>query len=125
MTTVDFGAVLLLLSSQYSWQRLLQLSSRPTVHGAECVSLCFCFFFHLRFLFQGKSAFGICSKMNFRIHTVKENVNRGVLLNLNGSVSFKNSSHVIVSVFKMNNCANSAFLFHCSVFSLGGNFLAR
>ena len=40
--------------------------------------------------------FGVCFKMNFRIHTIKEKLDRGILLNLKGSVHFKNLSHIIV-----------------------------
>lgn len=43
--------------------------------------------------------FGMSFKMNFGIHTTKEKLNRGVLLNLKGSMHFKNSSHVTVPFF--------------------------
>ena len=39
--------------------------------------------------------------MNFRIHTIKEELNKGILLDLNGSMPFKNSRHINISFSKM------------------------
>ena len=38
--------------------------------------------------------------MNFRIHTIKEELNKGILLDLNESMPFKNSRHINTSFSK-------------------------
>lgn len=90
MNTVEFWVALVSLSSALA-ARTLNKYPGPTVHGAEYVS--FISVFRLKFPFQCESSFW-SFKMNFRIHTFKEELNKGILLNLNGSMPFKNSRHV-------------------------------
>lgn len=61
------------------------------------LNMCHLFFSSSIFLSSMRVVFGVCFKMNFRIHTIKEKLDRGILLNLKGSVHFKNLSHIIVS----------------------------
>ena len=42
--------------------------------------------------------------MNFRIHTIKEELNKGILLDLNGSMPFKNSRHINIASEVLQSC---------------------
>lgn len=91
MNTVEFWVALVSLSSQLLLQGLLTSILGPL---SMVLNMCRLFLFsRLKFPFQCESSFW-SFKMNFRIHTFKEELNKGILLNLNGSMPFKNSRHV-------------------------------
>ena len=64
--------------------------------------------------------------MNFRIHTFQEELNKGILLNLNEACLLKTQG-MLMSLFfsKVDNCAESTCTLLCLVsFTPGENFLA-
>lgn len=60
--------------------------------------------------------------MNFRIHTAKEELNKGILLDLNGSMPFKNLRHINISFSKMLIIVLIQPMFWLVPFTPGENF---